>query len=661
VIEKGMLASLLWFVVSCTAMASSLRESYVVAVEADDVVSRVLFQAIEEEFLVNITYRDYSSFDAILDAVATGESDFAANVTYTDARAQRFAYSNPTNIEYTYLYSYSGEKLAQMQTVAVPQDTIYASLINSHFPSVRLISYQGHEEAMELLSSGKVQGVVDAINQLKPMLLAGLDAHLLNDQLSIKPVSIIRPKGKHKQALDKFVTFLHSEQIQRKLRESIAHYQFEIRRQALRKAVLQSDLQLHRPLRIKLDDTFPYAQYGLDGSVEGISADILVLACQIMGIECEVVSKRGEIWENMFQDLIDKKIDVLTPMMISEKRKLFTYFSAPYHYPESMVIKRVGYKDNVYSNVSELISERVGVVRDVIFDELLTQLLPQKPLYYYDDQDALVEALINKEIDYAAMGSSTLNSILRNAELLPVTADKNIGSFYRSDVAIGFVKNSLGRKLAPLFTRALKMIDTQAIINRYDKQPDWRMSLEAEQEFAHRAQALFIVLLAFMVVVALFLHSQSHTDNLTNLRNRRALYLKHRRGLKPNQALVYLDVNDFKNTNDTYGHEVGDLVLKKLASLILKHWPGNGYRIGGDEFILIGESDTASLQKAISQLEQFSLTHGKTSHTVTVAIGISARRKQLESLSSVLKQTDKAMYRAKQKRREHKQVGITYS
>lgn len=85
-----------------------------------------------------------------------------------------------------------------------------------------------------MLQTGLVDGVVDAINQLKPMLLEGFDAKMLNDQISIKPVSIISKKGHHLEELDTFASFIHGEAVQKQLREQIALYQFELRRSAAR-------------------------------------------------------------------------------------------------------------------------------------------------------------------------------------------------------------------------------------------------------------------------------------------------------------------------------------------------------------------------------------------------------------------------------------------
>lgn len=651
---RGWMLLLLYFLaVPAHAEPPHNEQPYLVATEADDVVTRVLFDAIAYQFNIDIQYVNYPSFDAILKSVESGESDFAANVTYTEARAKRFDYSAPTNIEYTYLYSYTNATLDEIKRIGVPKGTIYGELIRENYPHLTQVEYDGFSEAKVLLESAQVDGVVDAINQLKPMLTRGLDAQLLNDRISIQPVSLIVPKGKHDELLHEFETFIHSAKVQKLLRESIQKYQFDIRKQALRQAVIDSGVNQQRPLRVKLENLTQFARYGNDGSVKGISADVVFQACDILLLKCDLVSAADETWESMFTDIQDKHIDIIAPIFISEQRKKMVYFSESYYHPQAVMVKREGYKDNVYSNVSELVVERIGVIKDDFFEELMQRMLPNKALITFSNQEEQIQALLDKQVDYIVLSKANFNQILRDADsLLPIVEDSMIGSFYAYDIAIGFPKNQVGAALAPLFTRAIKIIDTQKIIKKYDYQPDWRATLLTEKRFARHSQWLFILLVLFLLSVALYLNFQSNTDNLTKLRNRRSLYRRFRRGLPGKTTLVYLDMNQFKPINDNYGHEIGDKVLKQLAARINQVWKGKSYRIGGDEFILVGEARGDELQVIIDQLQSFLFicTERDVSFDVTVAVGISTERERYMSLQEVLHQTDIAMYQEKRKR-----------
>ncbi|MFG0604737.1 GGDEF domain-containing protein [Vibrio mimicus] len=637
-----------WIAISASSLASS--QPYVVATEADDVVTRVLFDSIAYHFNIEIEYVNYPSFNHILMAIESGQADFAANVTYTDSRAKRFDFSSPTNIEYTYLYSYGGLRLSDVRTVGIPKGTIYGELLKEHYPYIQQAEYQGNLEAIALLDSGRVDGVVDAINQLKPMLLKGLDVQLLNDQIPIQPVSIVTPKGRHGELLSKIEQYAHTAYVQRLLRESIQKYQLDIRKQALRQAVNDSGLNAQRVLRVKLENNPQYALYLPDGSVRGISADVLFQACEMLLLKCELVSDGQETWENMFSDLQEKKIDILAPVTISPQRRNFVYYSESYYQPQAILVKREHYKDDVYSNVSELVAERIGVIKGDFFEELLQQMLPNKRLYTYANQHEKLQGLLNKEVDYIVLSRANFNLLLRESkEMLPIVEDTMIGAFYQYDISIGFAKNPLGATLAPLFSRAIKMINTEQIIHTYDFQPDWRATLLAEKKYQRSTQWLFAMALLALFIIAFYLHGISHSDNLTKLRNRRALYNRYRRGLSARHSLVYLDVNKFKAINDQYGHEIGDKVLRQLAQRIDHVWRGRSYRIGGDEFILIGEPSSSHLQQVVQQCERFMFVDAErdVSFEVTVAIGIAPVRERTTSLNDVMHQADLAMYRSK--------------
>ncbi len=639
-----------WVSFNCWAKSKEIT----VATEADDVVTRVLFDAIAEQFALDVTYVNMPSFDAILDSVARGETDFAANITFTHEREKRFSYSHPTNIEYTYLYSNTTNSLRDATRIGVPQDTIYGELIAVNHPDIQLVSYQGHEEAYALISHGQVDGIVDAINQLKPMLLKGTNAHLLNDEISIKPVSIVSQKGQHLEELTQFAQFIHSEQMQKRLREEITQYQFAIRKQALQQAIAQSPLDLDEPLTIKLEPIYPYVIYHPDGHVSGITAEVLQQSCDILALNCQLVSRSDERWGEMLQGFIQQEFDLLAPLAMTKAREQFTYYTSPHYAPQSVIVKRLGYKPNVYSHVSQLIAERVGVVEDDYFDALLTQMLPLKELSRFSDHDAMVSALLANRVDYITMDTATLNYLLRNELKLAIEQDDAIGVFDTSKISIGLANTEKGRVLAPYFSRAIEMLDLNSIIERYDVRPDWRSSLEMEQKFAAKTQTLFAAMLLLAFALSYYLHRLSNTDNLTGLGNRRQLQRKYGNGIAGDLAILYIDVNNFKPINDTYGHHCGDMVLKAIAQEIKSHWRGKGFRVGGDEFILIGKASQQEVEEAFDRFSRIRLEQHIAGKPLIISssIGLSARRERAMSLQEALHLADVDMYQSKNEQRE---------
>jgi diguanylate cyclase (GGDEF)-like protein len=82
-------------------------------------------------------------------------------------------------------------------------------------------------------------------------------------------------------------------------------------------------------------------------------------------------------------------------------------------------------------------------------------------------------------------------------------------------------------------------------------------------------------------------------DMLTGLKNRNE-YMRKYNELKERRpetlGVIFIDINGLKQLNDTYGHERGDAMIRKTAEAINRYAPGCGYRIGGDEFIILLEN-----------------------------------------------------------------------
>jgi diguanylate cyclase len=155
---------------------------------------------------------------------------------------------------------------------------------------------------------------------------------------------------------------------------------------------------------------------------------------------------------------------------------------------------------------------------------------------------------------------------------------------------------------------------------------------------------------------------QATLDALTGLHNRRgfdetlAKLLKEDKAGARNGALILMDIDHFKQVNDTYGHLVGDKVLVGVGQQLLKQMRGSDYlsRFGGDELaILLLETPLANaftvaenLRNSISRLRWRLPNSGKEVAQITISIGI-ASIKPNDSVEVLLERCDKALYRAK--------------
>ena len=150
-------------------------------------------------------------------------------------------------------------------------------------------------------------------------------------------------------------------------------------------------------------------------------------------------------------------------------------------------------------------------------------------------------------------------------------------------------------------------------------------------------------------------------DPLTRLFNRKAFDQQLLRTFEFNKlssqpaCLLMADLDHFKKINDSYGHPVGDLVLRKFADCCVHTFPRRSdfvARYGGEEFIIILQETSAEVatmlgERLLRAVRDMRIAHEGREIRVTVSIGI-AELDASDDLAGWLRQADSALYRAKQ-------------
>ena len=168
-------------------------------------------------------------------------------------------------------------------------------------------------------------------------------------------------------------------------------------------------------------------------------------------------------------------------------------------------------------------------------------------------------------------------------------------------------------------------------------------------------------------------HRLAFRDELTGLPSRRALE-ERLHGLGPVHTIAMLDVDHFKNFNDTHGHDIGDQVLRLVASRLAQAASGGtAYRYGGEEFCILFpdirlaealphveniRADIAAYQMAVRRDDRpkdpeagTKLRHLRSPEkilSVKVSIGVAEPDDARATPAEVLRASDKALYRAKE-------------
>jgi diguanylate cyclase (GGDEF)-like protein len=196
-----------------------------------------------------------------------------------------------------------------------------------------------------------------------------------------------------------------------------------------------------------------------------------------------------------------------------------------------------------------------------------------------------------------------------------------------------------------------------------------------------RIYSLFMMTAGALLVTAVLQesHRMAFRDGLTGLPNRRALE-EELRALAPPYAVAMVDVDHFKKFNDTYGHDIGDQVLRLVAARLAESsGGGRAFRYGGEEFTVLFKGKRLAealphLEAARAAVEAYKMTirgqdrpkdkkegskrrakedFARTDMilSVTVSIGAAEPGKRMKTPAEVVKGADEALYRAKERGR----------
>ncbi len=237
----------------------------------------------------------------------------------------------------------------------------------------------------------------------------------------------------------------------------------------------------------------------------------------------------------------------------------------------------------------------------------------------------------------------------------------------RTGITDKIVLDKTGEPNMQWFTTGDKRI---CLITKYNATLGWRLILEKDTSSISKAfqdrvkdNIIFMVIAlvaCVLVTTAVFVNYNGrimrieNTDELTGLPNRKlfakqyAVFVRKHRERK--KAMFMLDIDHFKNINDTYGHVFGNTVLEgvgeKLRGAINKY--GIAARWGGDEFLGVL---AATPQEARQIFERYMDSNKDGKHDgngcVTVSIGIAEVNPKLD-MEEMIKRADEAMYRSKE-------------
>ncbi|WP_052746107.1 diguanylate cyclase [Sulfurovum lithotrophicum] len=393
----------------------------------------------------------------------------------------------------------------------------------------------------------------------------------------------------------------------------------------------------------------------VQGKHIGMDADYLSILSEKIGRPFHLVPTKN--WNESLRFAKEGKCDILTLAMETPKRKEYLLFTNPIlNIPLVLV---TGIDKGFYTNLRELADKKIGITKGYAYEELFKKINPGIKLVGVES--------VTKGMQMVAKGQ--LFGFIDNLKSIGYLIQKEyvgtlkISAKFDQNLVLGYGVRKNQPQLRSILNKAITTLNEgkiQAIENRWT-------SVKIENGVNHTM--LLMILLVVLLLILIFyyrfrkIHAEknaletiSNIDALTELFNRRKIDQLinsevKRITTKGRFSLILIDIDNFKNINDSYGHDVGDIILKHI-SIILKNNVRKKDcvgRWGGEEFLIVcpdtGKQEAARFSERIRaaiENERFEKVLN-----VTASFGIAEYNRENIDDTPLIRRLDKALYQSK--------------
>lgn len=418
-----------------------------------------------------------------------------------------------------------------------------------------------------------------------------------------------------------------------------------------------------------------------DGKHIGMSADYFKLLQQKLETPIRVIPTKT--WSESIEAGKERKCDIFSLVMPTSER--FAYLDFTKSYIRVPLVVVTGIDELFVDDITKLKGKKVGVIKGYAYTEILRGKYPYLDLVEFENLKKMLEGVKDKKVDAAIETLASTGYHIQKGYVGELKIAGKLDDMWE----LGIGTRNDEPMLLSVFNKALSQVSSeqhQEILNKwisvnYTKELDlatlfsWIIGItlvfgvvlgfiyRTNRRLSKEVQTRIQTQLELQNLINLY-ETLSITDELTQLYNRRhfnELFLQEINRAKRDCrqiAFLMLDVDFFKNYNDTYGHLQGDTTLKAIADVLKRYTKRAGdfaFRLGGEEFGLIistsSYEEARKLAEAIRQsVADLAIEHKASaiSDVVTVSIGLSFYKCPLQlDVDTFYKEVDDNLYAAK--------------
>lgn len=421
-------------------------------------------------------------------------------------------------------------------------------------------------------------------------------------------------------------------------------------------------------IQLGIDRAFPpFGSITDDNKYIGFSADYIRIIEHRTGLKFRI--EKNASWGETMELAILGKLDMLVGLVKTTERQQFLDFTDPY-IQRNAVIVNVGKKHGYIGSLNYLSNKKVAIEKGSFSVVAIKEKFPKIELLFVDNTSEALKQVSLGNADAYVGNPEVARKIIQDDGYYNLSFSADTEFF--SSHSIGIVKPN--NMLLSIMNKTLQSVTAEnknSLINYWfglnttlymSKKPVlligsfllgvlvllliWTFSLRKTKKALKESQKKLLI--------------QSEIDELTGLRNRRGFYKSLTKVINSSDensqsfTLFFLDLDMFKEVNDTHGHDVGDMLLIDVAKRLQASVTGKGSvsRLGGDEFVVIIPSlfDKVKIKKVAEQIRsKLSYLYIIKRHevSITTSIGITRYPEDAENSKTLVINGDQAMYYSK--------------
>jgi len=546
------------------------------------------------------------------------------------------------------------------KVLAITKSNGRISDIQKSYPNIKFAFTKDYREAINLLLNNKADAIYDSQLTMNVM----LKEDMIIGVKGIAQTTFNTPSLYIFTRIDKPI--LHSI-LQKGLRAISEQRKDEIKSKWLNTTTNKDKLNLtlkqveylknKKVINLCIDPNWlPIEEFNEENKYIGMSADYFnIFKNNIDLIDIKTIQTKS--WDESLKFVKERKCDIISAMQTPLRDKYLNFTSS---YIDSPLVIATKLDIPFISDFKSIKDKQIGITRNYAFNEILKNRYSNLNIVDVENIEDGLKKVNNGELFGYIGALATIGYQLQTKFIGELKITGKLDE--KLELSIGvrdddIVLHSILQKAIDSIddNQKLKIKNSWLLIN-YDKEIDYT--------FIYKILFVVFIIALFIVYRQFLLKKQnkelmklSTIDPMTGAYNRRYLYnvSKELTALakreKKHLSIAMIDIDNFKKINDTYGHDVGDEVIKTVVNIMRKTSRDSdlSIRFGGEEFVILFpntdiEQSIIVLEKIRKTIEESTLI---SNFSFTVSIGVSKFIYSENHIDKSIKRADEKLYIAK--------------